>query len=94
MSDWPKCAEDGEIIHRGRLEGRTGSVYASPVVANDQIYVVTRNRGTFVYSADGEFGLLARNQLSDDSQFNGSPAIVDEQIFLRSDKFLYCIQNS
>lgn len=87
-------AEDGEVIHRGRLEGRTGSVYASPVVANDQIYVVTRNRGTFVYSADGEFGLLARNELSDDSQFNGSPAIVGAQIFLRSDKFLYCIQSS
>ncbi|MHC5066612.1 MAG: outer membrane protein assembly factor BamB family protein [Planctomycetota bacterium] len=87
-------AEDGEVIHRGRLEGRTGGVYASPVVANDQIYVVTRKRGTFVYSADGEFGLLARNELSDDSQFNGSPAIVGDQIFLRSDKFLYCISES
>lgn len=87
-------AENGEVIHRGRLEGRTGSVYASPVVANDLIYVVTRNRGTFVYSADGEFGLLSRNELSDDSQFNGSPAIVGAQLFLRSDKFLYCISES
>ena len=27
----------------------------------------------------------------DNSQFHGTPAISDGQLFLRSDKFLYCI---
>ncbi len=35
--------------------------------------------------------LLGRNELEDDSQFNASPAIAGKQLFLRSDKVLYCI---
>jgi hypothetical protein len=53
--------------------------------------VVTRKHGVFVYSANGKFELLARNKLGDKSQFNASPALLGEQLFLRSDKFLYCI---
>ena len=82
----------GELLHEERLPGRTGGVYASPVVADGRFYLVSRKRGTFVYSADGKFELLARNQLSDKSQFNASPALVGKQLFLRSDSFLYCIE--
>ena len=74
-----------------RLDGRTGGVYASPVLADDKFYVVSRKRGVFVYSADGKFELLSRNELDDDSQFNASPALSGDQLLLRSDKFLYCI---
>lgn len=87
-------AKDGKILFDGRLEGRTGGVYASPVLADGRLYVTTRKRGTFVYSADGKFTLLARNELSDDSQFNGSPCIVEKELYLRSDKHLYCIAGS
>lgn len=83
-------AESGEVIFDDRLEGRTSSVYASPVLADGKLYVVSRKRGTFVYSADGKFKLLAHNELKDDSQFNASPAIAGPQLLLRSDKYLYC----
>ena len=85
------AAEDGESVFNGRLEGRTGSVYASPVIADGRLYVVTRQRGTFVYSADDKLELLARNELDDGTQFNASPAIVGKDLYLRSDKYLYCI---
>ncbi|MHC4512061.1 MAG: outer membrane protein assembly factor BamB family protein [Planctomycetota bacterium] len=84
-------AEDGKEVFKGRLGGRTSSVYASPVVADGRLYVVSRKRGTFVYSADARLELLARNELDDKTQFNSSPAIVGNQIFLRSDKYLYCV---
>ncbi|MHC4079569.1 MAG: outer membrane protein assembly factor BamB family protein [Planctomycetota bacterium] len=84
-------AEDGKEVFKGRLGGRTSSVYASPVVADGRLYVVSRKRGTFVYSADAKLELLARNELDDKTQFNSSPAIVGNQIFLRSDKCLYCV---
>ena len=84
-------AKDGKVAFSGRLEGRTSGVYASPVLADERIYVVSRKRGVFVYSADGKFTLLARNELTDGTQFNASPAIVDDQIYLRSDKQLFCI---
>ncbi len=35
--------------------------------------------------------LLARNELGDDTQFNASPAIEGEKMYIRSDKYLYCI---
>ena len=81
----------GEVKHEARLDGRTSQVYASPVIADGRIYVVSRKRGTFVYAADGTFELLARNELDDDSQFNASPAIASDRLFLRSDTKLYCI---
>jgi len=84
-------AASGEVLHDARLDGRTGGVYASPVLADDRLYVVSRKRGTFVYSADGTFELVAHNELGDDSQFNASPALVGSLLLLRSDKFLYCI---
>lgn len=82
-------AKDGKTLFTGRLDGRTSSIYASPVLADGRLYVVSRKRGTFVYSADGKFELLARNELTDDSQFNASPAMVGDEVYLRSDKFLY-----
>ncbi len=86
--------KDGAEIFKGRLDGRTGSVYASPIVAGGCVYVVSRKRGTFVYSADGKFKLIAQNKIDDEAQFNASPAIVGDRVYLRSDKFLYCIAGS
>ena len=82
----------GEVLHDARLDGRTSGIYASPVLADGRLYVVSRKRGTFVYSADNKFELLAQNQLGDKSQFNASPALVGTQLLLRSDTFLYCIE--
>jgi len=38
-----------------------------------------------------EFEQLAQNTLTDDSTFNGSPTVSQGQLFLRSDRRLYCI---
>lgn len=91
-------AETGEVIYRERL-ARTGgfggrTFYASPVLAGKRLYYVSRTGGTFVLAAKPQFEQLARNQFdSDDSDFNGSPAISDGQVFLRSNRYLYCIQD-
>jgi hypothetical protein len=79
---------------RGGSFGRGGgpAVYASPTCADGKIYLVSRRNGVFVLAAKETFEQLAHNTFeSDDSQFNGSPAVSDAQMFLRSDKFLYCI---
>jgi hypothetical protein len=34
---------------------------------------------------------LAHNELDDRSTFNASPIVADGKLFLRSDKYLYCI---
>jgi outer membrane protein assembly factor BamB len=81
-------AKDGEQAYAERLKG---GVYASVVLADGKIYVVSQKNGTYVLAAGPKFEQLAHNTLTDDSTFNGSPAISQGQLFLRSDKRLYCI---
>jgi len=78
-----------------RLPGVSGAkpFYASPVLANGRLYAVSRRNGAFVIEAQPEFKLVAQNQLAgDDTDFNGSPAVAGNQLFLRSNRFLYCIE--
>ena len=90
-------AESGEIIFKERLDAQSpGSrgkpFYAAAVVADGKVICVSRWGGTFIFEAQPEFNLLAHNKLEGDaSQFHGTPAISDGQLFLRSDRFLYCI---
>jgi outer membrane protein assembly factor BamB len=80
--------KDGEEAYH---ESLGGGVYASTTIADGRIYVVSQKSGTYVLAAGPKFEQLAHNKLSDDSTFNGSPAVSQGQLFLRSDKRLYCI---
>lgn len=79
---------DGEVMYSERFRGQP---YASALVADGKVYVVTRRKGVFVLAAKPEFEQLAHNELTDRSQFNASPIIADGQLLLRSDKYLYAI---
>ena len=62
------------------------------MLANSHVYAVSRRNGTFVFAAKPEFQMAAQNTLAgDDSDFNATPAIADDQLFLRSNRYLYCI---
>jgi len=86
-------AETGESIYKERLDvsGGGDKVYASVVLADGKIYAVSRTGGTVVLAAGREFKVLAKNELGDESVFNATPLINNGQLFLRSDKALYCI---
>lgn len=92
-------ADTGKLVYKERMPGNsTGRnsrpFYASPVLANGQIYAVSRRSGTFILEASAEFKIAAQNQLAgDDSDFNATPAIVGRQLFLRSNRNLYCIES-
>ncbi|MCH7729127.1 MAG: PQQ-binding-like beta-propeller repeat protein [Planctomycetes bacterium] len=81
-------AKTGKQVGRKRLGGR---FYASVVLIKDKLYAVSRYGGTYVLKADPSFEQIALNKLSDNSDFSGSPAVSDGQLFIRSDKNLYCI---
>jgi hypothetical protein len=75
--------------------GRGGRDYSSPVIAADHCYYVKQNGSVFVYSIRPELKLVAVNRLNVESEaFSATPAIADGQIFIRSDKQLYCIEES
>jgi outer membrane protein assembly factor BamB len=82
-------ATTGEL-HYGpqRLSGVRG-LYASPVGADGRVYFAGRRGATAVINAGPDFELLAVNHLDDG--FTASPAIVGNAIYLRGDRFLYCL---
>ena len=94
------CADpsSGELIYEERLPdtaGKTGRgkpFYASPVLINGHLLAVSRTAGTFVIEARPEFNLVGVNRIAgDDSQFNSTPAVSGDRIFIRSQTTLYAI---
>lgn len=76
------------IIDAERIEGLR-NVYASPVGANGHIYMVDRDGTTVVMKHADKVEIVATNPLND--AIDASPAIVGNEIFLRSQKYLYCL---
>jgi hypothetical protein len=83
-------SKTGESAYQQRLPDG-GQLYASVTAAGDKLYAVTRDRGTFVLAARPEFSVLARNQLESAGICNAGLSVSNNRLFLRSNKFLYCI---
>lgn len=62
---------------------------SSPVLADGKIYISNEEGTTTVMKAGREFEVLAVNKFEE--YMLSSPAISDGQIFLRTEKALYCI---
>ena len=71
-----------------RLEGLSG-VFASPVGASGRVYVTARNGATIVLRHSDKPEVLALNRLDD--RFSASPAVVGVELYLRGERYLYCI---
>jgi outer membrane protein assembly factor BamB len=87
-------SETGAVVYQQRLPLKGGggrAVYASPVFAGDHLIVVTRTAGTVVLAAQPKYRLIATNVLADPSRFNATPAVAGTELFLRSDRRVYCI---
>ena len=82
-------AATGEF-HYGpqRLPGVRG-LYASPVGADGRVYLAGRRGTTAVIRARPYFELLAVNTL--DEGFVASPALAGDAIYLRGERYLYCL---
>jgi outer membrane protein assembly factor BamB len=82
-------AKGGTFQYQQRLEGK---FTASPVAGDEKVYCTNEDGTTFVVKAGPRYELLARNSL--DEYCLASPAVVDGQIFLRTEKHLFCIQSA
>jgi outer membrane protein assembly factor BamB len=85
---WCRDAKTGSEIW-GSQRVWPGTYSASPVVADGKLYVTSEDGITTVLEAGPEFKVLGENDLSDYTL--SSPAISDGQIFIRTQKYLYCI---
>ncbi len=76
------------VIARERLPSVTG-FYASPVYAGGRLYFVDRTGTTLVLKPGDSLDVLATNKLAD--PVDASPVAVGKQLFLRGERFLYCL---
>ena len=65
------------------------NVYASPVGAGGRIYVFDRDGHAVVLKHGPQFEVLAENTLDDG--VDASPAIVDGDLIVRGQQYLYCL---
>ena len=63
--------------------------YASPVAAGGHVYLTGTNGTTVVITDADELKVVATNSL--DEFIGGTPAPVDNELFIRSEKHLFCI---
>ena len=72
--------------------GRGKPFYASPIVVNGHLVAVSRTAGAFVMAAKPEFEFVRVNRIAgDDSRFQGTPAVANGKLYLRSEKAIYCV---
>jgi outer membrane protein assembly factor BamB len=82
-------AETGKVIYEGqRIE--LGTYSSSPLLADGKIYNTSEDGTTTVVKAGPQFEILGVSKLDDHTL--ASPVAVDDQIFLRTDTYLYCFR--
>ena len=88
----PKCFELKTGNEVWQLEKRFPSTnWGSMVHVDGKLYVLTRDGTTYIFKASPKFELLATNRLDKGESTNSSPAISNGEIFLRTNRHLWCI---
>ena len=92
-------AKSGERLQQLRLKGgrqtggRFGSLdYPSPVVVGDRMFYLNGSGQMFVFSLGEKLKQIALNTITTEKEiFWGTPAVSNNQMILRSAKYLYCV---
>lgn len=95
------AAEPGEAdeLWQERVPGLAGAggrgkpFYASPIVADGKIYVVSRANGTFVIEPSREgLKVISQNKFDgDETIYNATAAVSNGKLLIRSQNRLYCV---
>jgi len=65
--------------------------YASPIIADDEVYLLDRAGVMHIVKADGEFQLVAESPIGE--RTDCTPAFSEKTIYIRTKENLYCISN-
>jgi outer membrane protein assembly factor BamB len=82
---------NGEVISQGRLRGAGSKFFASPVAADNKIFITSLRGKISVLKSDGSNEIIAINDMKEDCY--ATPAIGKSKIYIRTKKTLYCFGN-
>ena len=80
--------ETGAELGQGRLKGAIDHYYASPVAADNKVFMLSETGKVVVLPPGGGLDPIAVNDLGDD--IYATPAISGGRIYLRTRSWLYC----
>jgi outer membrane protein assembly factor BamB len=87
---WCLDIESGEELWEFQLPGVNGMFYSSPTLAGNKLYMISEN-GVFFVCEIGASGLEILHQTTFEDNFVATPVLLDDKIFLRGNRYLYCI---
>ena len=77
---------------RGQIFGRRSQDYSSPIVVGNHLYYSSRIGDMFVLALRDEPKQIAVNIFDTDrGEYNSTPAVSDGQLFIRTNKAVYCV---
>jgi outer membrane protein assembly factor BamB len=81
------CIDRNKGKRKWEKSGAAGAYFASPVAANGMIYIASRNGIVTIIGAEDTLKIISRNNLGD--IITATPALVDNKLYLRTNKTLY-----
>ena len=82
-------AKDGTVYYSNQKLDGIQNIFTSPLGVNDRIYITGTDGTTCVVKHGNEYEVLSQNILED--SFYASPVVIGDNLYLRGDKYLYCI---
>lgn len=79
----------GEPYYESEKMKGLKQMYSSPTGAGGHVYIAGRKGATLVLKNSDRYEVVATNILDDG--FDASPVVVGDELFLRGEKYLYCI---
>ncbi len=83
-------AKTGRLVYEEKLP-QAAQVYASPVLADGRIYILSRWGRCWVIPAKPAFEVLATSELGRVGMVNASPAVAGGRLYIRTDNSLFCM---
>lgn len=85
-------AKTGKPLFDGERLPGLKQIYASPVGAGGHVYIPDRDGTTMVIKKSDTLEIVATNVLEDG--FDASPVVIGDELYLKGNKYLYCIAKS
>lgn len=82
-------SDTGKPHYTGKRTGLR-TTYSSPIAAGGHVYLSDRDGTTIVLRDSDQFEPIAENSIGE--PIDATPAPVDQQLFLRGEEHLYCIE--
>ena len=85
-------AATGSHHYKATRVSGLGNIYASPIAAGGHVYLTDREGVTVVIKDSNTFEIVATNSVGE--TVDATPAPVDNEMFIRGERHLFCISGS